>query len=102
MVAAFICLITCAIASHWAVWRRLAEAEAKLTELKSETTRDMDGLFDLAKRVDRGLDLQQKQIAGLQTWANRVIRREDEQGPPRPADPETYQVRTYPKGPNEV
>lgn len=84
MLAAFLALITCAIASHWAVWRRLGECEAKCGKL---TTR---------------VESQAKQLAGLQTWANRVIRRDDEQGPPRPADPETYLARTYPKGPNEL
>lgn len=95
--AAFLALITCAIASHWAVWRRLGECEIRVKALETHSL------------------WQAKQIAGLQVAKSRPQPGLTPTGVPtklqlaveeairlRPADPASYIATNYPKRPDEL
>lgn len=79
MLAAFLALITCSVCSHWAVWCRLEESEAKADRLSESLEYIRADQFKLRQDVDR--------IDGK---------------PARPVDPETYVMRTYPKRADEA
>lgn len=79
LLAAFLALIACSACSHWAVWRRLDECEAKVDRLSESLEFIRADQLKLRRDVDRIDDK-----------------------PARPADPSTYVATNYPKQPHEV